>query len=42
MPKSNDENSEKEYEKKIKKTYELTFQDTKSKYIVIVSKRKSI
>ena len=40
MPKSNDENSEKEYEKKIKKTYELTFQDTKSKYIVIVSKRK--
>ena len=39
MPKKNEEEEE-EKEKQIKKTYELTFEDTKSKYIVIVSKTK--
>ena len=41
MPKTNmDDENEKPYEKNIKKTYELTFEDTKSKFIVIISKRK--
>ncbi len=43
MSKSNKddkEKPEKEYQKIVKKAYELTFQDTKTKYIVILSKRK--
>jgi len=41
MPKKNeDEEDDKEKEKQIKKTYELSFEDTKSKYITIVSKTK--
>ena len=43
MPKKKDgedSDNEKPYEKVIKKSYELSFEDTKSKYIVILSKRK--
>ena len=41
MPKKNEEEEDdKENEQQIKKTYELTFEDTKSKYIAIVSKTK--
>jgi hypothetical protein len=41
MPKKNEEEEDdKEKEKQIKKTYELSFEDTKSKYITIVSKTK--
>ena len=35
-----DDEKEKPYKENIKKAYELTFEDTKSKFIVIVSKRK--
>jgi hypothetical protein len=41
MPKKKKkEKKEKQCNEKLKKVYELTFQDTKSKFIVIVSKRK--
>ena len=41
MPKKKDkEEKEEQLNEKLKKVYELTFQDTKSKFIVIVSKRK--
>ena len=41
MPKKKEEEEDdKENEQQIKKTYELTFEDTKSKYIAIVSKTK--
>ena len=38
--KNEEEEDDKENEQQIKKTYELTFEDTKSKYIAIVSKTK--